>query len=60
MFDIEESKINNDESQQFPSENNANPIITQPNNDSVSNRQTNDNPKALDDDTIFENMIFPS
>jgi len=60
MLDIQESKINNNKSQQFPSENNADTVITQSNSDSVINRQTNDKSKALDDDTIYDNMIFPS
>lgn len=56
MPDITDQKTSKSESQQFTSENNANTI----HHDSTMDHQTNGNSKKLHDDTIYDNMIFPS
>jgi len=56
MVDIKDPQNNSAESQQIESDNNGNTI----NNDSAIDNQTNNNPKGLHDDTIYDNMIFPS
>ena len=56
MVDIKDHQNNSTENQQIESENNRNTV----NNDSAIENQTNNNPKGLHDDTIYDNMIFPS
>jgi len=57
MLDTKDRNTSKVESQPFASKNNANTT----NNDSGINNQTNGKPtKFNDDDSINENMIFPS
>ena len=56
MVDIKDPQNNSAESQQIELNNNGNTV----NNDSAIDNQTKNNPKELHDDTIYDNMIFPS
>lgn len=59
MLNKNDPQIRQDEYQQFTSENSVNSAYV--NNDSdYAPRPSNVDPKELDDDTIYENMIFPS
>ena len=67
MLDTKDSKANKVESQKITSDtsdNNVNTIIAMSYNDSInshSHSQTHDDPpKKLNDDDIYDNMIFPS
>jgi len=56
MLDTKESNTRSEESQEFTSENSASPV----NYDGAINPEKSSKPKEVHDDTIYDNMIFPS